>query len=81
MQPRVWGRRVLPVARAFGGAWLRGRVLRLLPRINRHQTHHNNTPLTCAGAFIPVINGCASLDAATRALGLDRELREGVLFL
>jgi hypothetical protein len=25
--------------------------------------------------------GCASLDAGTRALGLDRDLREGVLFL
>eukprot|EP00878_Enallax_costatus_P032695 GHUV01035950.1.p1 GENE.GHUV01035950.1~~GHUV01035950.1.p1 ORF type:complete len:643 (+),score=180.98 GHUV01035950.1:954-2882(+) len=33
------------------------------------------------GAYMPLINGCAMLDKGTRALGLDRELQEGVLFL
>ncbi|KAF8066309.1 strawberry notch-like protein [Scenedesmus sp. PABB004] len=30
---------------------------------------------------VRLINGCAGLDAGTRALGLDRDLQEGVLFL
>lgn len=33
------------------------------------------------GAYIPLINGCAMLDKGTRALGLDKDLQEGVLFL
>eukprot|EP00775_Hariotina_reticulata_P007699 gene7699-7898_t len=33
------------------------------------------------GAHIQVINGCAMLDKGTRALGLDKDLQEGVLFL
>lgn len=33
------------------------------------------------GAHIPLINGCAMLDKGTRALGLDKDLQEGVLFL
>uniref|UniRef100_A0A383VKE6 UBA domain-containing protein n=1 Tax=Tetradesmus obliquus TaxID=3088 RepID=A0A383VKE6_TETOB len=33
------------------------------------------------GAHIPLINGCAGLDRGTRALGLAKDLQEGVLFL
>ncbi len=33
------------------------------------------------GAHITLINGCAVLDKGTRALGLDKGLQEGVLFL
>jgi hypothetical protein len=31
--------------------------------------------------MMQVINGCAMLDKGTRALGLDKDLQEGVLFL
>ncbi|KAF6265497.1 hypothetical protein COO60DRAFT_1623874 [Scenedesmus sp. NREL 46B-D3] len=33
------------------------------------------------GAHIPLINGCTGLDKGTRALGLAKDLQEGVLFL
>jgi hypothetical protein len=32
-------------------------------------------------AHIPLINGCTGLDKGTRALGLAKDLQEGVLFL
>lgn len=33
------------------------------------------------GANVRVINGCVALDRGTRALGLDRDLQQGVLFM
>lgn len=43
--------------------------------------HPPACPAAPAGCHIPVINNLQTLDRETRALGLAKELQEGVLFM